>query len=81
MNYLNEGQQQLTGELLYADKYAVRSRIVAQEKDELVEIERLITRVKDIASKTSIMINSQGEKIELSLEKMKRANVHLREGN
>lgn len=56
MNYLNE-QQQLTGELLYADKYAVRKRIMEQEKAELVEIERLLNQVKDIADKTRIMIN------------------------
>lgn len=51
-----------------------------QEKAELMEIERLIGQVKDIADKTAIMINSQGEKIELSLSKMQKANVYLREG-
>jgi hypothetical protein len=53
----------MTGELLHADKYAVRKRILEQEKAELNEIERLINQVKDIATKTSIMINAQGEKI------------------
>lgn len=34
MSYINE-QQQMTGELLHADKYAVRKRILEQEKAEL----------------------------------------------
>jgi hypothetical protein len=56
-------EEQLSGQLLYADKHAVRYKILMQEKQELVEIERLINQIKDIATKTSIMINAQGEKL------------------
>jgi hypothetical protein len=35
-------EEQLSGQLLYADKHAVRYKILMQEKQELVEIERLI---------------------------------------
>lgn len=61
MGAINE--EQLTGQLLASDKHAIRYKILTQEKEELLEIERLINQVKDIATKTSIMINAQGEKI------------------
>ena len=52
---------------MYADKHAVRKRILEQERAELLEIERLINQIKDIATKTSITINEIGQKIELGL--------------
>ena len=58
MSAINE--QQLSGMLLAADKHAIRYKILMQEKAELVEIENMINQVKEIATKTSIMINAQG---------------------
>jgi hypothetical protein len=46
--------------LLAADKHAIRYKILMQEKAELIEIENMINQVKEIATKTSIMINAQG---------------------
>ena len=73
-------EEQLSGQLLAQDKHAIRYKILMQEKEELNEIERLLGQVKDIATKTSIMINQQGERLELTVEKMKNANRNLKEG-
>lgn len=78
MGAINE--EQLSGQLLASDKHKIWERILEQEKSELIELERLIKQVKDIATTTSIMINKQGESLDLSLEKMKSANLKLREG-
>lgn len=76
MGALNE--EQLSGQLLASDKHAIRYKILMQEKEQLGQIERLITQIKEIAKQTSVMINAQGEKLELSLQKMRKANMNLK---
>jgi hypothetical protein len=58
----------------------LRNRILQQEQEELNEIERMVGKIKKIATDTSRMILEQGMKLEIAAGSMSSARDKLKAG-